>query len=211
MGSKEHDSLLCNNKTSEKNNYEGKFNTLRIISLKAINEFEDLQKKCEDNYAKYLEERENYLRTKKELEILKEVSGEALGEYENLHRKFAIEQECRDKAEEYAKQQVKANKQLKRQSAILLNTLVAKAVDFDLEELASQTDSDSSSSTEDHGICDKQIEGLKQQVESLQIKTDDLTQKLHLTEEKFNHEIQEHMTTKEALENNKVNFKQLNR
>ena len=34
MGSKEHDSLLCNNKTSEKNNYEGKFNTLRIISLK---------------------------------------------------------------------------------------------------------------------------------------------------------------------------------
>jgi hypothetical protein len=32
------------------------------------------------------------------------VSGEALGEYENLHRKFAIEQECRDKAEEYAKQ-----------------------------------------------------------------------------------------------------------
>lgn len=31
------------------------------------------------------------------------VSGEALGEYENLHRKFAIEQECRDKAEEYAK------------------------------------------------------------------------------------------------------------
>lgn len=32
------------------------------------------------------------------------VSGEALGEYENLHRKFTIEQECRDKAEEYAKQ-----------------------------------------------------------------------------------------------------------
>jgi hypothetical protein len=33
MGSKEQDSVL-NDKTSEKNNYEGKFNTLRIISLK---------------------------------------------------------------------------------------------------------------------------------------------------------------------------------
>ena len=86
------------------------------------------------------------------------VSGEALGEYENLHRKFAIEQECRDKAEEYAMQQVKANKQLKRQSTILLNTLVAKAVDFDLDELASETDSDSSL-TEDHGVFNKQIEG----------------------------------------------------
>ena len=34
MGSKERDSKLCNGKTVDKNDYEGKFNTLRIISLK---------------------------------------------------------------------------------------------------------------------------------------------------------------------------------
>ncbi|XP_028390849.1 shootin-1-like isoform X2 [Dendronephthya gigantea] len=211
MGSKKQDSKLCNSKNADKNDYEGKFNTLRIISLKAISEFEDLQKKCEENYSKYLEERENYLRTKKELDVLKEVSGEALGEYDNLHRKFEIEQECRDKAEEYAKQQVKQNKQLKRQSTILLNTLVAKAVDFDLEELSGKTDVSDDSSTDDHGVCNKQIEGLKEQVESLQIKMEELTKTLHHTEEMLSKETEEHKKTKEELENNRANFKQLNR
>ncbi|KAK3743715.1 hypothetical protein QZH41_012383, partial [Actinostola sp. cb2023] len=48
------------------------------------------------------------------------VSSFALDEYENLQRKFHVEQECRDKAVEIASKAVGQNKRLKRQSQLIM-------------------------------------------------------------------------------------------
>ncbi|XP_078355161.1 shootin-1-like [Oculina patagonica] len=97
------------------------YRNLKGLSQKAVVEFEDLQKKCQEYFEKYKEQEAKYLKVKGDLEKLKDVSNLALSEYENLHSKFEVEQSCRNKAEEFATNMVQQNKQLKRQSQLLIS------------------------------------------------------------------------------------------
>ncbi|XP_020623767.1 shootin-1-like [Orbicella faveolata] len=78
------------------------YRNLKGLSQRAVIEFEDLQKKCQDYFEKFKEQEAKYSKAKGDLEKLKEVSNLALSEYENLHSKFEVEQSCRNKAEEFA-------------------------------------------------------------------------------------------------------------
>eukprot|EP00117_Sycon_ciliatum_P028138 scpid40933/ scgid22683/ Shootin-1 len=123
--SAEHDGLLS--KPSEQlveakrrqQEAEKKYELLKRLAKQALQEFEDLKTKCNDNHEQCVEERRAHDLTKQELKTVREelqkfreTSQRAFEEYGEFQDKLDLEKDLRNKAEEYAQEVLEENRRL---------------------------------------------------------------------------------------------------
>ncbi|CAD5118348.1 DgyrCDS7058 [Dimorphilus gyrociliatus] len=124
---------------------EKKLNTLKDLANAGVTDYESLLAKYNENYEIHQKVCTRLEDTEKKLQQLQTVAEPAIEAFMQLKTRHEIEEECRRKAENYASQVYKENKQLKRQSALLLQHVDNSQLS--IVELGNLTDKNE---TEDH-------------------------------------------------------------